>query len=78
MSRTALDSGTLHIHVDPGVCIGSGNCLIWAAATFALDGQHLVCLRDEVGDPVGQVLEAARSCPSGAITVVSPDGSYPS
>lgn len=79
-SRTSLVRGALHVAVDPDVCIGAGNCVLWAAATFALGGNGVVGLRDgpEAGsDGVEAIIEAARNCPSGAIAVTTPDGSYP-
>jgi ferredoxin len=79
-ARTSLDHDTLHISVDPGVCIGAANCVLWAAGTFTLDAGGLVCLSDgpDAGsDGYEAILEAARNCPSGAIAVTSPAGSYP-
>jgi ferredoxin len=78
--RTRLDRDSLHISVDPDVCIGAANCLLWAPGTFALDGSGLVCLCDgpDAGSEGFQaILEAARNCPSGAISVTTPTGSYP-
>ena len=79
-AKTRLDHDSLHISVDPDICIGAGNCVLWAADTFALDATGLVCLCDgpDAGsDGFEAILEAARSCPSGAIAVSSPAGSYP-
>lgn len=79
-TKTSLNRDSLSITVDPDVCIGAGNCVLWAAATFALDSGGLVCLcdgPDAASDGFNAILEAARNCPSGAITVTSPAGSYP-
>ena len=79
-TRTSLHHDSLHISVDPDICIGAGNCVLWAAGTFSLDPSGLVCLCDGAdagSDGVEAILEAARNCPSGAIAVTSPAGSYP-
>jgi ferredoxin len=79
-ARTSLDHDSLHVSVDPDICIGAGNCVLWAAATFAVDARGIVCLCEgpEAGtDGFGAILEAARNCPSGAISVTSPAGSFP-
>ena len=78
--RTTLDHDGLHVSVDPDICIGAGNCVLWAAGTFALNARGLVCLCD--GPDAGSegfenILEAARNCPSGAISVTTPVGSFP-
>ena len=79
-ARTSLDRDALHVSVDPDICIGAGNCVLWAAATFTLGPGGLVALCDgpDAGnDGFGPILEAARNCPSGAIAVVTPAGSFP-
>lgn len=79
-ARTRLDQGVLQVSVDPDICIGAGNCVLWAPATFALSGNGLVGLcegSDAGSDGFSSLLEAARNCPSGAIAVTTPEGSYP-
>jgi len=79
-ARTSLDRDSLHVSVDPDVCIGAANCVLWAGATFTLDSRGVVSLRDDPdagSDGFDAVLEAARNCPSGAISVTTPAGSYP-
>ena len=56
------------IEVDPQMCSGFGSCVETAPKVFELDRSGIVSLLvSESGDST--VLEAARSCPMGAITV---------
>jgi ferredoxin len=57
------------IVIDRGLCSSFGSCLDHAPAAFALDtGGTAVARLAQTDDP--EVLEAARSCPMGAIAVV--------
>jgi ferredoxin len=56
------------IEIDQGLCSGFGSCAELAPKVFELDGSGIVSpLVSESSDDV--VLEAARSCPMGAISV---------
>ncbi len=56
------------IEADPQLCSGFGSCAELAPAVFQLDRSGVVSLLvDESDDPA--VVEAANSCPMGAITV---------
>jgi ferredoxin len=61
------------VTVDRSTCIGSGNCVMWAAGTFDLDDEELVVLKDDSDDTAEAVIEAARNCPVGAITAEAAD-----
>ena len=58
---------TYRITIDTSLCSGFGSCVQAAPGAFALDGGVARLLVSESGDPA--VLEAADSCPMGAITV---------
>lgn len=63
----------VRVVVDRDRCIGSGNCVYWAPASFELDDEGLSVPADPGADPAADVLEALRvaadGCPTRAITV---------
>jgi ferredoxin len=66
------------IHVDRGLCIGSGDCVDSAPGVFELDGEDKARVIDPDGDPFDMVLDAAGNCPVTAIFVRGEDGDlYP-
>lgn len=64
---------TIRIEIDRDRCVGSGNCLFWAPATFDLDDDGQAVVIDPSGDAEDRIRVAAEGCPSKAITVVSVD-----
>jgi len=59
---------TWKVGVDPGACIGSGMCAALVPEWFTLNGPHAtVTAEDAAPDEI--LLDAADSCPAGAITV---------
>ncbi|WP_111510838.1 ferredoxin [Mycobacterium kyogaense] len=64
----SVDVDGTHVTVDRSKCIGSGNCIMWAEATFDLDESELVILNEGADDSADAIVEAARNCPAGAIT----------
>ena len=60
---------TLVPRIDESACAAHGDCVDVAPGVFALDDVAVV-----IGDgPPELILEAARACPSSAITVVDAD-----
>jgi ferredoxin len=59
------------VSVDPELCIGSGECNRIAPTAFLLDDAAGVSvpLPGALDTPLDSLLEAARSCPTGAIGV---------
>ncbi|MFI9235361.1 ferredoxin [Streptomyces cinnamoneus] len=57
------------VTVDRGRCMGSGICTSLAASSFVLDGERSRPLGGGESAPDETVLDAADSCPAGAITV---------
>ena len=55
------------IRIDRSLCSGFGSCVDAAPEAIALGDDGLAVTRD--GDCDDRVLEAARGCPMGAITV---------
>jgi ferredoxin len=65
--RTMKAAGQL-VTADRSACIGSGNCVMWAAGTFDLDDRGLVILLESSDDDAA-VLEAVRNCPAQALSL---------
>ena len=61
----------LRIVIDRDRCVGSGNCLYWAPATFDLGDDGISVVVDPGGDDEDRIRVAADGCPAGAITVES-------
>jgi ferredoxin len=59
----------LEVEVDRDLCIGSGNCVYGAPGTFALDDDEVAYVLDPGASPEDAIVQAARRCPSRAITV---------
>jgi ferredoxin len=68
----------VHIEVDRGLCIGSGDCVDTAPDVFELDSEEKAMVIDPDGAFVDDIVQAAANCPVSAITVVGEDGElYP-
>jgi ferredoxin len=63
---------TLQVTVDPDLCIGSGNCVHLAPGAFELDADGVADVIEPDAAPDDRLRQAARSCPSGAISVEEP------
>jgi ferredoxin len=64
--------GIVRIIADTDRCIGSGQCVLRERAVFGLDeeeGTVVVLTPQPTGSAAEQAREAARHCPSGALTV---------
>lgn len=59
------------VEVDGRRCMASGMCAAMAPELFALDGEHARPVHDEIdpGETGETALDAADSCPAGAITI---------
>src|SRR5437879_10035178 len=63
----------LKVEVDRNVCIGSGDCAGLAPTAFALDDEDRAYVLDPESVDPETLLQAERSCPSGAIEVTEPE-----
>ncbi len=61
----------LRIVIDGDRCVGSGNCLYWAPATFDLGDDGISVVVDPGGDDDDRIRVAEEGCPTRAITVDS-------
>ena len=59
----------VHVAVDRDRCIGSGNCVYWAPASFALDDEGQSVTIEPATDTLEKLRVAADGCPTRAITV---------
>ena len=62
-------SEPIEVKIDWDACMGSGNCVFWAPATFDLgDDGHAVVL-DAAATDETRLRVAAEGCPVGAISL---------
>jgi ferredoxin len=59
----------LDVEIDRDRCMGSGHCVFGAPGAFDLDDDQVAFVLDPAGAPEDQVVAAARTCPTRAITV---------
>ncbi len=64
----------IRIEIDRDACVGSGNCVFWAPATFDLGDDGVSVVIDPTGDTVDRIRVAAEGCPARAISVEFVDG----
>lgn len=66
---------TLKVHVDRDLCIGAATCVAIAPQTFLLDSDAkaiIISTAEADGDEV--IIDAARGCPTAAITIEDEQG----
>ena len=61
------------IHVDRDLCMGSGQCTIYAPRTFAQDESTIAFVLDPDGGTEEEVRDAISACPTGAISIAGED-----
>jgi ferredoxin len=59
----------LEIEIDRDTCMGSGNCTFAVPGVFALDDEGTAVVLDPSAGDEAKIMEAAKNCPSKAITV---------
>ncbi len=62
------------IVVDREKCISAGSCVAVAPEVFELDGEGKAVVKNATGDSDEMILDAARACPTLAITLVDSNG----
>jgi ferredoxin len=58
------------IQIDRNLCMGSGQCVMAAPATFDLDSMSVAIVIDPDGDPAAAIFDAEDVCPTRAIKVL--------
>jgi ferredoxin len=64
-----LKGMALEVRVSRARCIATQSCIHAAPGVFELDEYRISTVVDPEGDPLEAVVEAAESCPTGAIAV---------
>lgn len=63
------------IHIDRDLCIGAATCLAIAPEVFALDNEAKAIFIDSAASASDEmIIDAARACPTAAISVHDKDG----
>lgn len=62
------------IVVDREKCISAGSCVAVAPEVFELDGEGKAVVKNATGDSDEMILDAARACPTLAITIIDSNG----
>jgi ferredoxin len=57
------------ITIDRDVCMGSGQCIMYAASTFDIDADGIAIVVNPEGDSELDVQRAVQGCPTQAIRV---------
>ncbi len=60
---------SLDIRVDRDLCMGSGQCTIYAPRTFAQDESTIAYVLDPDGGSEEEVRDAISACPTGALSI---------
>jgi ferredoxin len=64
----------MEIKIDLENCLSCGSCEVMAPNTFKLNAEGKSEVINEKGDSDEKILEAAKSCPVGAIILTDEDG----
>jgi len=69
----------MKVKIDRNLCIGIGNCVVFAPTVFKLDAENKAVVLDPSSVDDKTLLEAAESCPQNAIIVEDDKGNqlYP-
>lgn len=59
----------IEVSVDGDLCMGSGSCVFSAERVFELGDEGVAVVIDPAAAPLDDVIDAARNCPTGAISV---------
>lgn len=59
----------LEVRIEVETCIGSGNCAFWLPQVFDQDDHGTAYVKDPAAAPEDKLLETARNCPTGSISV---------
>jgi ferredoxin len=67
--------GDLIVKIDRLICVGFGDCIELDGTPFEFDDEGIATLRPDAGTADESALvEACRSCPVDALTVLTPEG----
>lgn len=66
----AVPVGKYKVKVDRLLCIGAASCVAVSPSTFQLDGAKKAVVQAGSADTAENILLAAQSCPTKAITIL--------
>lgn len=67
--------GGLTVRIERFICVGFGDCIELASTPFAFDDEGIATLRPDASElDEAIVVEACRTCPVDALTVIDSDG----
>jgi ferredoxin len=66
--------GAYTIRIDRLLCVGFGDCIDAAPDVFVFDDEGIVTFCASPPDPGGALLDACRSCPVDALSLVDESG----
>ncbi len=67
--------GELTVRIDRLLCVGFGDCIEEAPATFEFDDEGIATFQEMAEEPdESTVMEACRACPVDALTVFDEEG----
>ncbi len=64
----------MKVRVNRDLCIGVGNCVVFAPTVFKLDEEDKAMILDPASVDDDTLLEAAESCPEKAIIIEDDEG----
>lgn len=68
------DDGRMwRVSIDRDRCVGSGNCVFWAPASFSLEDDGVAVFLDRSDDDLETVTVAVEGCPTRSLAVVFED-----
>jgi ferredoxin len=59
----------LPVTIDRELCLGTGQCIVYAPQTFQHDAETKAVLQDPPHDPADDVASAVEACPMGALSL---------
>ena len=65
------DRSAWTIVIDRELCMGSGQCIVYAPNTFAHDEHTKAIVVDPDGDPIDTIRVAVEACPTSALRLVA-------
>lgn len=64
---------SLDIRVNRDLCMGSGQCTVYAPGTFGQDESTIAMVIDPDGSSEAEIRDAISACPTGALSVAGED-----
>ncbi|MCL4392658.1 ferredoxin [Patescibacteria group bacterium] len=74
VSVLSKDGKKLFITIDKNECIGAASCMVISPNTFGIDDESKAYIVSDSVDDLEHIIESAKSCPTGAITIKDEDG----